>query len=248
MSDLIDDAALIAEASAVRGGFSSMVLLGTLNHEGVFKGEFRSELLEGGNGNPANMLQRVRRLLGKDVLFLVERSFNRNVVVYKLRRTASGDVNVEDPVEVFWLMFDNGELLVDEVGEGGGEEEDGSSSDEDEGKVQPDVAMHTEDLTRVERTLAYGLNVTPGGVNGVNGGVPVFQLGIRALRGEPLRLFEHPRHGWCVGIVFCGEPLILERVMAYTERRSFGLWPTVKQMHVITKTSVDQRKTLHFRT
>lgn len=222
------------------GGFTSMTLLGVTN-DGVFDGPDRTVLDAGGNGNPDTMLNYVRSWLGPDVLFLVERSFNRNVVVYKLRRDASGEVDGTDPVEVFWLMLQAEHGWADMT-----EDTDSDDSGSENGAQSPPQktvpVMHTEDLTTVERTLAYGLNISRGD------SVGRFVVGIRALRGEPLYVSNHPMHGWITAIMWKGEPLVMERIMAYTEPRAWGLWPTVRQMHVRVKTIRNQPKILYFHT
>lgn len=63
-------------------------------------------------------------------LFLIERSKNKNIVVYDANRGPAGDLDASEPVVAYWLL--NGE------------------------------ADKREELNRVERERAYGVDVTRG--------------------------------------------------------------------------------------
>jgi Domain of unknown function (DUF4833) len=63
-------------------------------------------------------------------LFVVERSKNKNIVAYDVKRTAAGELDASEPVIAYWLL--NGEK------------------------------DRREELNRVEKDKAYGVEATPG--------------------------------------------------------------------------------------
>ena len=71
------------------GGFP---LLGFHNETGGFVGDYRDRILTQSNGNPYDLLSKVRNVYGPDVLFIIERNLNRNIVVYQIRRNDDGTV------------------------------------------------------------------------------------------------------------------------------------------------------------
>ena len=256
-------------------GFSSMTLLGTTNFAGVFEGPNRDYLMLG-NHNPSNMLTHVRQWLGNDVVFIIERNFNRNVVVYKMRRMSNGHVNPTTPLDVFWLLVNDNATFGDFVSD---DDDDGSSSDPNEGNYDhnnsnsdddgsatppPNTISHknasafrnitmqvqhiprTEELSQLEQTLAYGVTSS------------VFARGqfavtIRALKGQTVYISENTDHTWSASILWNVSPSInperftMERIMACTVNRGLGLWPTVVQLHVHTKNFQNRELILHFK-
>jgi hypothetical protein len=231
------------------GGLNSMHLMGVTDADGVFRGnrEAAETLRRESNGNPMNMLDAVRRILGDDVLFVIQRSVNRNVVVYRLKRDAGEQVDPADPVEVFWLMIPaSTQISTTGNGSSGSEDEDDDSDGSEDGAAAATATesdaptssgMYTEQLTRVESTLAYGVTVL------LPEEKSVIRINIRALRGEPIHISSTEKAGY---IAHHNRPFVVHNIMAYTEDR-WGLWPTVTQTHVSGTTLQGDASILHYR-
>src|SRR5262247_4394987 len=91
-------------------------------------------------------------------LFVIERSKNKNIVVYDANRGPAGELDASEPVVAYWLL--NGE------------------------------ADKREELNRVERERAYGVDVTPGDSAGTYSCVfkadRTKRLTVRVLNGCPV--------------------------------------------------------------
>ena len=235
-------------------GFSAMTFLGSTNFAGIFEGtESNRNILMNGNRNPFNMLNKVRSLLGNDVVFIIERNFNRNVVVYKIRRMTNGQIDTENPLEVFWLIVS--ETGNTETSSGSEFVESGDDSDNSEDDDSINILFsnyQTEELTQIEQTMAYGVTNTPVVLG-------EFRVSIRALNGQFIYIRENPNGLWSgsifwepvsltagVGLLPPMERLTLERIMACTVKRQW-LWPTVVQLHVQTKAGQNRDLVLHFK-
>jgi hypothetical protein len=175
----------------------------------------------GTNGNPGKMHEVAEALLeesGVKVLFVVERSVNRNIVVYTANVDSYGNLNAERPVNEFWLMVPPDAPIST------GEEEE-----IDLGNV------YTEDLTSFERSMAYGARVAPPS----SGTTTVF---VKALDSQPIQIRPptSPESRWHATISVDGrEQLILNRIMIYTESNLWGPWPRPVEMHVETQQALD---------
>jgi hypothetical protein len=84
------------------------------------------------NHEDSDNIYKVVEKLCPDMLFIVERNQNANVVVYRANRNADGSLNAQQPVIVEWIMFE----------------------DSSDGRVR-------EPLTTMERKLAFGFNLKP---------------------------------------------------------------------------------------
>lgn len=42
-----------------------------------------------------------------DLLFYIQRNQNYNTVVYEINRTGCGEINVNDPMRVYWIMYND---------------------------------------------------------------------------------------------------------------------------------------------
>ena len=242
-------------------GFEKITLIGTTNFAGIYEGVAHDSLMPL-NRNPSSMLRRVKTMLGNDVVFIIERNFNRNVVVYKMRRTANGLIKSDNPIDVFWLIIpddsdnqkNNSTSNSDsdsEFASHSTEEEDGNDAINNEyGHASYHHSVRTEELTKIEQNLAYG--ATCASAKGRNG---EFVASIRALHGEPLYLHQDATQQWVASIIWTNpttspsvaQMLTLERITACTVSRPWGLWPTVVQLHVQTKAAQNRELILHYK-
>ena len=86
------------------------------------------------NGNSEDVLHVVKELFPDDeILFVIERDFNRNILVYKTAFDENDELDLSKIVDVFWLMVD------------------APVSPTNLGRV------HIEELSILERSLAYGV-------------------------------------------------------------------------------------------
>lgn len=128
-------------------------------------------------------------------LFVLERSTNLNVVAYDLRLAGSG-VDLEDPIDAYWLLFEEG-----------GEREE---------------------LSRLERRLAFGVEVARAGAEEV-----VFTLA--ALPSRPITVRWGPR-GPAPFVEIGGESARLTGV--FVAAREGGLLPGV---HYVELRGISER-------
>lgn len=177
------------------------------------------------NGNPTNMLEVVQALLPDlNIVFVVERNLNRNVVLYCVNETRPGVVNGDNPITVMWLMISAPAppttTECDEV---------------DLGNV------YTEDLNTLERTLAYGVsNVT------ITGNTE-FKTRICAVSGEDITIrYSATDKTWEALILMQNTYLRLNRFRIFTEPRKFAPWPKTVELHVDAKLMAGNAITYHF--
>lgn len=71
-------------SSALSGGLSAITCLGSVNTEGRVTRRFRTLWKTGDNGNPSNIVDIAREMVSDNVMFTVERDFNKNVCCYVL--------------------------------------------------------------------------------------------------------------------------------------------------------------------
>ena len=194
-------------------GLSGMNLLGLTCGGKEYPTNDSANWRRNSNGNPENMLQLVRNLFPEEeILFIIQRDFNRNVLVYKTAFGEDDELDVSKLVEAFWLIIDN------------------PVSESNLGDV------HTENLTLLERNLAYGATVG----TDENG----YFITIKAL-GEPIRIFQHD-DDLRTGMMVKGHLLMLEKVDIYTVPRAL-CWPLVIQMDLaLTDLETGARCTYHF--
>jgi len=121
--------------NVISGGLSALNYLGCVDTEGEIHYETDRQWAVADNGNPENILEITRGVLGENdtLMFIIERDFNRNVCYYKANTDAGG----REQVLPNWLIIprdiDMHNLSIEEV--------------EDE--------LKEENLTMVE-TYAYG--------------------------------------------------------------------------------------------
>lgn len=214
------------QESGDSSSFSKLKWLGVTSngHEYVFNGKQLEPAREncgpwrhGTNGNPAAMRDVVHTLLPDcHAAFVVERDVNRNVVVYAVNE-ASGRVDTTQPVSAFWLMIPAA-VSADDLGE-----------------------VYTEDLTKVEQTLAYGVSqhrVQPDGTLLVN---------VRALNGEPITLYKDATDAsWRARVSMQGGVLNVHKFMIFTEARKWAPWPKTVELHVLGTAQGGTPVTYHF--
>jgi hypothetical protein len=170
------------------------------------------------NGNPLAMRDVVQTLLPDcHAAFVVERDLNRNVAVYAVNEVEGGEVEATHPMSTFWLMIP------------------AAVSTEDLGEV------YTEDLTKVEQTLAYGVSqhrIDPDGTLTVN---------VRALNGEPITVYRDATDAsWRARVNVQGGTLNVHKFMIFTEPRRWAPWPKTVELHVHGTTQGGTPITYHF--
>lgn len=176
----------------------------------------------GGNGNPRNMLEAVQALLpDMHIVFLVERDFNRNIVLYCVNESSPGVVDRSNAMTVMWLM-------ISAPPQAAGEELDLGD-------------VYTEDLTALERTLAYG--VTNVSVSSDN----QFTVRVRAVNGEDITVkYNSGERVWEAMIRMSNTFLYLDRFRIFTEPRKFAPWPKTVELHVDARLAAGTTITYHF--
>ncbi|MCH9717066.1 MAG: hypothetical protein K0U52_08285 [Gammaproteobacteria bacterium] len=185
------------------GGFGNMTLLGVTEEDNGYQ-RVHGDKLTGQNGNgDSKMLYWARRWLGQDVVFVIQRLMNRNVLAYQ----STNDPGC--PVKATWIMIPEGTVF---------EDNDSASDDsvgEDDLLPLPD-GVTTEALTRMESSMAYGIQSM---------GRNVFS--IIALGGEPIRIQDDEAQ-----IQWQNNWSTLTEIIVHTEDRFMGLWPRVRQLDI----------------
>ena len=119
-------------ASKVRsGGISSLNYLGCVDARGVVDQKTSRQWITEDNGNPDDILDIAQDLVSENVMFTIERNFNKNVCCYDLD---NGQVHPK------WLMIPDDEDMME--------------ADRDRLRE----VTHLEDLNMVEKQ-AYGVDV-----------------------------------------------------------------------------------------
>ena len=195
---------------------ASLVLRGvTSNHKRRMVTEFGAtrELQRGEsapwrmcyNGNPRGMLEVVEQLLpDTNVLFIVQRDLNRNVVVYAYDEGRG-------TVRSFWLIVPaNARRSPPTL------EED--LTDEEE---EVDVGdAYVEELTSLEQTFAYGVTTHADG-----------RVSIKPLEGHILRI-QKEGSKWVAFDEVKQKLCVVREVFVCTEPCSWRPWPTTTECHI----------------
>lgn len=176
-----------------------------------------------GNGNPRNMLEVVQSLLPDlNIVFLVERDFNRNIVLYCVNESSPGVVDRRDPITVMWLMISAAPPVT-------------ADGELDLGDV------YTEDLTTLERNLAYGVSDTCV-ISDTH-----LTVRIRAVNGEDISIhYSSSEKTWEAGITMGKTYLYLDRFRIFTEPRKFAPWPKTVELHVDARLTAGNAITYHY--
>jgi len=123
--------------SALKGGLNALMKLGCTHVDGVSTRTTSRSWSMNDNGNPSHMLQFVRDFISDDVLFTIERDFNRNVILMSPSLDATGNLNT---VKASWFMV---------------------PSDVDIECEETHGSLYEEELTKLEY-MGYGVtNVVP---------------------------------------------------------------------------------------
>jgi hypothetical protein len=210
--DLMVRVKTIMASSAVEGGLNSLHKLGSTDVNGVSRRTGSRSWSVADNGNPDDMVTFVRNFMGQDddVLFIVERDFNRNVVIYRPCFVHDGtELNTSKVAGGSWLIVPD-DVDLDNMTE----------------EVVDDLVE--EDLTKLEH-LGYG-------VKKMSGGEGELKFSIAALPDTPLTLFKHvDEEGsevWRVSIEIEEHRWIVRRIMLHTKPRALGLFPSVTEVHL----------------
>ena len=236
-----------ATAQGTHTSVDGMVFLGLRTADNVFvtRGNGSNELISEPhqgpvpwrrkqNGNPSNVFARVKDVLqdSVNVLFIVERDLNRNVVVYAV--DTESPLIVPPPIQthVFWLMIPASSPRDDED-----TSDSDSDSDSRAGSNLGDV--YTEDLTMVERRYAYGLtsrNIT----------YTEEEIFIKALDKQPIRVRMHADGSYHATIQIGGVDMILNRIFICTEPGTLLLWPKTTEVQLEVRLTLDSPTTLTY--
>ena len=238
-----------AAAQSTHTSVDGMVFLGlqTANEVFVTRGDGSSELLsephrgpvpwrQKQNGNPSNLYSSVKEVLGAvNVLFIVERDLNRNVVVYAV--DTESPLIIPPPVQthVFWLMIP---AAAPVAGWSVPRDDDSSDSDSDPPAASNLGEVYTEDLTIVERRYAYGLtsrNIT----------YTEEEIFIKALDKQPIRVRIHADGSYYATIQIGGTDMVLNRIFICTEPGAL-LWPKTTEVHLEVRLTFDAPTTLTY--
>ena len=190
-------------STVIRGGLSALVKLGSTDSEGVSKRSTFRSWCTCDNGNPAHMLDFVRDFMGADdeILFILERDINRNVVVYRPSFTATGDLDRNSMARASWLLVPREADL-----------EHTTISMADEELVE-------EDLSVLEK-YAYAVTV-----------LDEFTFALAALPDTPLVLTRNTNGKWCVRIEIESQWWTLQRILVHTTPMAFNMFPAVSEIH-----------------
>lgn len=189
---------------AVSGGLSSLTYLGCVDPQGDVHYATDRCWSTDENGNPENILDITRGVMGANdtLMFIIERDVNRNVCHYTANLDDSGALVHENPVAPSWLIVPAGidmhNMSIQEV--------------EDD--------LTEEGLTTME-TYAYGTK------NLKNG-----RFMVNALKGEQLSMFQDQEGNYRTSIVIQGMHWVLRRIMIHTKPVMLGLYPSVSEIHL----------------
>lgn len=215
-----------AQSQSSGGSFANMQLMGLtrnnvnfindgINFSQLNDNEYPPWQLENNGNQREGLFQKVKQLLQgtMEVCFIIERDTNRNVVVYALPKDENGEPRF--PLQVFWLMIPSNAASTDTF-----------------------TQYTKEDLTTIEKRLAYGI---------VNSNVSFFgdleEVNIKALENQIINIVrpnvdgpnvQAGSAGYCYATVdINGERLILERIYICTKSSlllGFGFKAT--ELHV----------------
>lgn len=254
----MDGSSLLPGFAAAQGTHTSvdgMVFLGLQTADEVFvtRGDGSSELLpephrgpvpwrRKQNGNPSNLYSSVKEVLGAvNVLFIVERDLNRNVVVYAVDTESPLIIPPPVQTQVFWLMIPAAAPVAGRSVPIRGESDDDSSDSDSDGDP-PGASnlgeVYTEDLTIVERRYAYGLttrNIT----------YTEEEIFIKALDKQPIRVRMHADGSYYATIQIGGTDMVLNRIFICTEPGAL-LWPKTTEVHLEVRLTFDAPTTLTY--
>ena len=192
-------------SAVLRGGLSALLKLGWTDADGVSKRTTGRSWCTCDNGNPAHMLDFVRDFMGPtdDILFILERDLNRNIVIYRPSFIADGEVDRETLARASWLLVPR-------------------EADLDHTTIaMADEELVEEDLTVLEKR-AYAVTV----LNPDN-----FIFSVAALPDTPLVLTQDPNGKWCVRIEIDSQWWTLQRIMVHTTPSVF-MFPAVSEIHL----------------
>ena len=189
------------------------------------------------NGNPPDVYRKVKSLLSDsvNVLFVIERDVNRNVVVYGVDADPSSTHVIPPPVRThaFWVMIPDSRAVETDV-ETDVEVDLGDEEEEEEGLGD----VTTEDLTLVERTYAYGIkshSVT----------YTEEEILIKAFEQQPIRVRMHEDGQYHATLQIGGTDMVLNRIYICTEKRSL-LWPTTTELHLEVREKFDSPSSITY--
>lgn len=194
-------------SSTIRGGLDALVGLGSTDVHGVSKRTGARSWSTRDNGNPAHMLTFVRDLMGLDdnVLFTMERDFNRNVVMYRPALGVTGELDLSTLATASWLMVPD-------------------TADLDHTTVEMvDEELVEEKLTALEQ-LGYGTKVVAHRDD--------LAFAVAALPDTPMFLVQTAEGQWRAHVEVEGTRWTLNRIMLHTTPRAFGMFPGVSEVHV----------------
>lgn len=126
----------------------------------------------------------------RDNLFIIARSKNANIVRYDIRHTSDGKLDLNHPIEAYWLMLAS----------------DG----------------HREELSWMERELAYGFSVSKVTLNG-------FSLQLSAFKQREIRV-EYSGGGYHARASILGKKATLTQIFVRTAEG--GLLPRVQSVEL----------------
>lgn len=192
--------------AALRGGLSALVQLGSTDADGVSKRRTDRSWCTCDNGNPAHMLDFIRDFMGAEdnILFILERDFNRNVVVYRPLLNDAGAVVQDLLAGATWLLVP-------------------PDADLDQTTISMvDENLIEEDLSTLEK-CAYAVSVVNADAN---------TFAVAALPDTPLVLTQTADGKWCARIEIESQWWTLQRIFVHTTPAVFNLFPKVSEIHL----------------
>jgi hypothetical protein len=186
------------------------------------------------NNNPIKgFFRTVKRIVQNkcEMLFMIERDLNRNVVIYGLNKNDEGVVQL--PTVAFWLMIPDSTTRVHESHDTA---TDSDSADEENCSVPPD--LHTEDLTFIEKNLAYGI-----AQNTVNTAEEVIY--IKALENQPIYVRRDGQGRFYATVDINGTSMCLRRIFICTDSNATILRGT-KEVHVEVSETLDSHASITY--
>lgn len=189
--------------------FSELLPLGHTGPTGRFDGGDINQVLPWCNGNGVDHLKAVRKHMGNDVMFTLERNFNQNTLLFRAKRNSDNIIDSMDPVDIEWLMIPRSSS---------DDSNDESDDDEHENGFR---GSWLEAPLLMERHLAYGCNVLAPNV-----------IEIRACKGLRINITITTGNRYIALVNVDDNVYQLQRILIHTVPNNIKPWPKTVQLDV----------------
>lgn len=179
------------------------------------------------NENPLKGFFRgVKRLVFNkcELLFIIERDLNRNVVIYGLNKSEAGVIEL--PTVAFWLMIPGQQSIPERITNPDADANNDTDSESTDAETcEFPSQTHTEGLTFLEKTLAYGIAKTD------ESDIADEVIFIKALENQPIYVRRDDQGRFYASVIINGAAMCLRRIFICTDPEA-SILSSTKEVHV----------------